>query len=404
MAETVTPPVAPAPAPTPAPSSPGPVPSIPQPITAETPRSGSAKAKLFEDLRKKVGADPEPAAAEPAPEPAKTKGAKEAADPAKAESGGKKQPSPWRLVDDYKAKVQTLEKELADAKKSSLPEAEVQEVRSRLERAEARAKELEEHIRYVDYSKSQDFQDKYMKPYEKAWERAMSELKELTLGEPGNERAFSPEDMLTLVNMPLGQAREAAKSMFGDFADDVMAQRKEIRRLADEQNMALEEARKNGAEREKQLRDNFTKQQSEMVSFVSDEWKKANEEAINHEKVGQFFKPIDGDEEGNKLLERGYQMVDKALAANPLDPRLNPEQRRSIIRAHSAMRNRAAAFGRLVQQVQKLRAREAELVKELEQFKSTEPTNTQASMPSSTGSMPPNAKDQVFGALRKLAR
>ena len=176
-----------------------------------------------------------------------------------------------------------------------------------------------------------------------------------------------------LVNLPLPEARKAAVEKFGDFADDVMAHRKEIRRLFDEQSAALEEAKTSGAKREAEKREQQTRQWGEMTTEIKTTWAKANEEAAADEKYGSYFKPVDGDEQGNQRLAKGFELADRAFSENPLAPGLDAEKRKAIVQRHAAVRNRCAAFGRLVYQNQQKADEIAALKKELAEYKDTEP-------------------------------
>jgi hypothetical protein len=85
------------------------------------------------------------------------------------------------------------------------------------------------------------------------------------------------------------------------------------------------------------------------------------------EKYPQFFAPIPGDDEGNAILARGFRDADLGFFnANDL-----PDERRVAL--HSAIRNRAAAFGRLVHQLKSKDTKIAELQKELEEIKGSTP-------------------------------
>lgn len=316
----------------------------------------------------------------------------------------KKKLSPWKLVDEHKAARLKAETELAELRKTMVDPVKVKETEERAAKIEARAKELEDHIRFVDYSKSQEYNDKYEKPYQDQWTKAMSELGELTIADPntGQERAIAPTDILELVNMPLKDARARAVEQFGDFADDVMAQRKEIRNLFDAKSKALEEARKSGAERMTKQQQEFQVRQEALGKEIKTTWAQANESAAKDEKFGKFFTQVEGDEEGNTRLKKGFEIADKAFSVSPLDPRLTPEQRAEVVRLHSAIRNRAAAFGRLSYQNEKLVGEVAALKAELDKFKGVQPGagEGQRDRPeAATGS----ARDQVFGALQKLA-
>jgi hypothetical protein len=266
-------------------------------------------------------------------------------------------------------------------------------------------KELADEIRFVNYTKHPEFQEKYQKPYESAWKRAVAELSEISLiDEQTNQaRTASAEDLLALVNLPLGKAREIANKTFGEFADDVMAHRKEIRNLFEQQQQALENERKMGSEREKQRHEQMSQAQAQVQTLIKQTWEKENAEILKHEKFGQFFAPVEGDEEGNARLQKGYALVDKAFAANPLDPKLTPEQRIEAVRLHAAVRNRAAAFSRLTGRLTKLEAEKAALQKELDQYKSSTPPAGGQPSSGQPSASPASARDAIFSALRAKA-
>jgi len=313
--------------------------------------------------------------------------------------------SPWKLVDQYKTRVSELEKEVADFKTNGMAKDQASQLNERLTKAEARAKELEDEIIYVNYSKSKEFTEQYQKPYDTAWQRAMADLKELTIEDPATQqrRPVQVEDFLSLVNMPLGQARELADQLFGKFADDVMAHRKEVRQLWDAQSAKLEEAKKNGAERERQRMQTYQAQTTEIAKSVVSMWQKENQALLTSSEWGKYFQPIEGDAEGNGRLSKGFDLVDRGFGQNPNDPRLSPEERLKVIKLHAAIRNRAAAFGRLRAQNDSQAKEISALKKELDALKSSEPPTTggnrQQAQPGSR-----SARDDVFAALHKLAR
>jgi len=332
-----------------------------------------------------------------------------AADPSKpgdtAKSSDKKV-SPWKLVDEHKAARLKAETELAELRKLVPNEVEAKKNQERLAQIEKRNQELEEHIKFVDYTKSSEFVDKYQKPYEQQWQKSMSELSEINITDiaTGEERPVKPSDLLELVNAPLGKAREIANEKFGDFADDVMAHRKEIRGLYEKQAAALEEARKGGEERSRITSDQQREFQQKLTKAVSDEWSKANQEFVNHEKVGQFFKPVEGNDAINASLEKGFAFVDEAFKQNPMDPKLTSEQRAKIIRAHAAVRNRAAAFGRLVIELNAERAARKADREQLDQYKASTPGGVAAPVAPSSAQASSSKRQQMADALMKIAR
>lgn len=422
MADNVTIIDTPPPAPPPAPTKSIQVSAMPEPATPLTPpKPGSAKSKMFEELRKKAGdgtkapgsmpekkaAAPETKPEAPVPDPELEAGKEVAAPevkPGEKPPEGKTKANPWELHKQAEAKAKKLEQELSEVRKQIVPEAERKTYEQKLSEIQKRNQELEDEIRYVNFEKSAEFKQKYDAPYQEAWKRAMAEVSEITIDDPAaGIRAVTTQDILTLVNLPLGEARKLANELYGDFADDVMAHRKEIRHLFENRSQALEEAKKSGEERDKQRTEQWQKYQREAQGQIKKIWDAANQKATSHEKFGKFFTPIEGDEEGNQRLAKGFELVDRAFSENPMDPKLTPEQRESVVKRHAVVRNRAAAFGRNILTIQKLEAKLAELEKELKEYKGSEPT-TEAGQKSPSGEGHTSARQSVFDALRKRAK
>lgn len=401
--------------------------SVETPATPEKP--SSAKERMFQQLRAKAKnqtppskpdetapptpapgtppGDPKPpGSAPPDPGVPDPKGAP-AADPAAAPTApeDREKANPWKLVDRYKGRAAELEKQLADAKTNALAEAQRKEYLDQIETLSKRRDELENEIRFVDYSKSAEFQTKFQKPYEEAWKRAATELTEIVYTDPETResRAASADDLMQLINLPLAQAREIADAVFGKFSGDVMAHRKELRALFQAQSEALKEARENGATRAKQKAEMAQKHSQEVGDFVAKVWKEANAAAQSDPKHGKWFTPAEGDDEGNSRLTRGFQMVDRAFSENPADPNLTPEQRTEMVKRHAAVRNRAAAFGRVRYQYEQAQAKIAELTKELEAYKKSTPS-TGGGTPTAASTAPKSTREDVFAKLRAIAK
>ena len=406
---------------------------------ADPAKPGSARAKMFENLKKisEKGDAREAQRAAPTtasatktnenPVDKKTGAASGAADGDKGrgaadDRGGKALPAtapagngttedpkkgkvnPWKLVDEYKAKVAKLEADHVEVSKRAIPEDQWKKTNETLAQRESRLKELEEEIRYVNYSKSEEFKTKYQQPYEKQWQRTMAELGELTVETAdGGIRPLAANDILDLVNAPLGKAHEMAVERFGDLWPEVMAHRKEIRKLFDEQLSALDEARKSGADREKSITEQSQRQYAETSTQIRETWSKANEEVTVDPKYGSYFTPVDGDQEGNLRLAKGFELADRAFSENPLAPGLTTEQRQGIVRRHAAVRNRAAAFGRLTYQNQQSKTRIADLEKQLAEYKGSEPA-AGGSLPTKNGGEKVSGMQRIREGLQKIAK
>lgn len=359
---------------------------------------------------------PEPEETPEAPEqeqPTETPEQSEQETPPKPAEAPKKEKklSPWRLLDDAKKVINEwkLKAEAASAElekiRSGAPAEPPKEFTERLTKAETRAKELEEHLRYLDYQKHPEFIEKYQKPYEAAWKRAMTELGEVGVTDPatGQVRAATADDMMKLVTLPLGAAIQQAKEMFGEYAPYAIDHRNKIKELFDTQQNALKDAKEGGAKREQEMRQKEEAQRTEAAKAIQQTWESENRAISNDSQIGHYFTPVEGDQEGNTALVKGYQLVDKAFAENPQDPNITPEERTARIKRHVALRNRAAAFGRLRRWHEKDQATIAELKKELEQYKSSEPGSTTTTKPAKEPSQPADHWQGLTARLRQKA-
>lgn len=385
----------------------------------DPPKPGSAKDRLMQNLQKRAkvsSTDSRPANTETAPgappspgtptEAAPDAPIQAAASPKPAETPPKeeKEKNPWRVVDKWKARATELESELVKIKSSPLGEAARQAYEEKISTIQKRADELENEIRFVNYEKSAEFQSKYEEPYKKKWAVAAKELSEITVKNvDGTERAATVNDLAEIVNLPLGRARAIADEVFGSFADDIMAYRKEILGLLDAKNTALEDARKNSIQRDKEREEQFKRTNGELSKSIKETWDKVNDEFQKDEKYGQFFRPVEGDQEGNTRLAKGFELVDRAFSENPNNPQLSVEERAKIVRRHAAVRNRAASWGRLHANYQKAVTELEAVRKELEQYKGTVPTTggrQTTAAPATHG----KASDAMFERLRKMAK
>ena len=407
------------------------------PRNAPQPKPGSAKSKMIDALRAK--ADPNYKPAEPpapkeekkadvpdkpdeteedpaAPPPDKKEvadpGEDDAppADPAVAPAAKKDKPNPWKLMEEHKAARAAAEAKLLETEKRAIPEEKWKEKEAALEKSNKRLAELEQEIRHVKYEKSDEFVEKYQKPYFAAWDRAMSELGEIVVqdtnleGDPvGDPRQLTTKDILELVEMPIGKAAEVARQKFGDLlAPEVMAHRMAIKKLNNDQVAALENEKKNGAEREKMESAKSQKAREEIEGIIKTNFVKANEELSVDPKHSAYFKPRDGDEQGNQRLAKGYEMANRAFSENPTADGLTAEQRASIVRRHVAVRNRAAAYGRLVYDLGQRDVKIAEMQKIIDEYKGSEPNRDGSKK--ATQPVQRSAKTSMFEELRKLAK
>lgn len=268
------------------------------------------------------------------------------------------------------AEIARLNGELRVAKESPRTDPEKPALLGKLETAEARVKALEEKLRFVDFQQSDEFVNKFQKPLDDAWQKAASDIQELVVElEDGQQRGATVHDLVALSQMKLHDARQYANKMFGEGADDVMAHLRTLRNLSDAHRKALDEAKVNSEA-------HFKKQSEESLQArqkAATLWKDENSAWAT--RYPKFFAPTDGDTEGNALLTKGYQMVDRGFSGKGQkgpngEAPLTDEER---VKLHAEIRNKAAAFPRLALQFKRARARIAELEKALKEFEDSEP-------------------------------
>ena len=321
--------------------------------------------------------------------------------------------NPWKERDEWRNKAVVAEAEVQRLKSSVMPENDRTALTERVTKAEARAAELENAIRFKDYEQSSEFIEKFHQPYIKSFQQAMSELGELQVTDPstGQQRPVTGEDFARLANMGLKDAKAAATEMFGDFADTAMEHRSQIRRVAAERAQALEDAKNNSALREQQTREQRQRLNSELAGFTKTTFQKVNGAILADKEVGEFFnprvpneglQPTPEEKEWNDRLAKGFDQVDRGWAQNPMNPNLSPDQRANIIATHAAIRNRSAAFGPMRWQIGQLRSKIKALETEISQYRQSTPT-AGGSVPASAGGKPVSAREGLYRALEESA-
>lgn len=270
----------------------------------------------------------------------------------------------WRNDNEPKlAQLQTLEAKVKELETGNPPE--VKALQERLKAAESRRDELEAEMAHVDYSKSAEFQEKFVKPYHQAWADALSDLKEMEVELPdGKTRQATEDDLVELANLPLSKARSRANELFGDSADDMMAHRREILRLSKAQADALEESRTKAVER-KQITETQRKEMAENAAKAFTESKQEYEK-----RWPKMFAPKEGDAEGNALLEKGRALANRLFAPTE---ETRPKTPAEAIRLHAIMWQKIANHDRLARWLKNANARIKELETSLAEYETSDP-------------------------------
>lgn len=294
--------------------------------------------------------------------------------------GDPKKESPWRLLKTVQAQNANLVREIT-ALKASDNAGVLEATTKKLEAAESRLKELESEMRYVDYSKSAEFAEKYKKPLDAAWAAAAADLSELTItGEDGVGRKATLNDLVALANMPLGEASKVARDLFGDVATEVMAHRRKIIELDRQGREALETARKDSESRNSERSESSNRIRSETRQLFT-------QAIVEEESKRPFLQEKEGDAPWNKKLAESKSFVEEAFTLNPHDPKLSTAERKEVIRKHAALRNRAIGFSMRGIEINRLNARIKGLEAELSAFQGSRPPTTTGTKPNGDGTI-----------------
>lgn len=282
-------------------------------------------------------------------------------------------------IQEYESNAPAVPKEFAD----------------KMAAVEKRNSELEQHMRFVDYSKSKEYQEQFWNPYVKQWQTSLRELKGLQMRLPQKDevtgeakyREITEQDIQYLATLDPAVRRQEVKQLFPDDAQEVMRHINEISRLFDASQDALSHARTNAESYSKQQ----ALQQQQWQQQHASLWKSTNEAFA--QKYPERFAPTDGDTEGNQWLDRGKALADLVFAPQDLTPEaiaLLPKAFREVVQAdrpfgdrertmlYSIIRNKAMNHDRLEYRMHKLQAENAELKKSLEEYEKSTPDNVPA--------------------------
>jgi hypothetical protein len=260
------------------------------------------------------------------------------------------------------AEITKLKTELKAAQEAPRNDPEKKLLVEKFEASEKKRQALEQELRVVAYQKSEEFIEKYDKPWNEAWEQASTELSELMIeSEDGSSRVATVKDLQALLHLPPVDARKFAKAAFGEAADEVMAHYRKLKDLAAKHTKAIKDSEANAETYHKEREAKTVAERQRTVTL----WQDANK--VWPEKFPSFFAPKEGDEQGNALLAKGYELADRAFSGNG---NLTPEER---VKLHAEVRNKAAAFPRVALDLKRARARIKELEASLAQFEDSEP-------------------------------
>lgn len=254
-------------------------------------------------------------------------------------------------IGEYEAKIKALESKPVETKADT----------ALIEKYEKEIQSREQRIRELDYSKSQDFQDKFIKPLAKTYKSAVEEVMQLTVTDGETNRAATQADFDTLRTLPLAQRRATARTMFGQDADLVLGHIREIEKIQRDGNEAIENEKVNGETRRKEEAIKSEREQGEYANLL-----KTFHDEITSE-FADIFKPADGDKEAAEALQAGFDFVDAALNGSK---GMTMKERAAY---NAVLRAKAAAFPVQKLKLDKVTAERDSLLEELKKFRESDP-------------------------------
>ena len=284
-----------------------------------------------------------------------------------------------KAYEGLKAKHRQLEQdmlarnaELEAIKSKPADDSEKKALQERLAEREKRLADMESEMRFRHYESSQEYKERYEQPFIDAFQTGRQKAASLKIVERKNEETgetISAARQATATDFDRiamiaddDAATELAHEMFGNKAPLILYHRERVQELNNAKVKAVEDYRKQGSEREKQFTEQSRQQREKMVGMFN----QMTSQAV--EKFPELFKPVEGDDKGNELLKKGFDLVDAIFKADV--SQIPPDK---LVAMHAAIRNRAAGFGRLLHQKRGLEARVAELEKELAEYQGSEP-------------------------------
>ena len=372
-------PVAPA-APTPAPA---PAPEVAPVAAAPTAPAEAPKPKV-EDLFNLDRFTPKKD--EPAPA-AKTEQAKP--EPTSIKQFREQYEMTKKERDDFAAKVSELERAKSEGTRKEVEEA-TKALKAEMDSIRKNAEELDTEVRYLNYTRSTEYKQKYESPLREAWQTALGDIEGIRVtDEDGTERDANHQDIMVLLNVPVAKAAIIAQETFGPAAPEIMAHRRRLIELTQARDKSIAEWKEKGAQREVEKSKQVETRQSRSRELFESQF-------ADYEKThAQLFGKEEGDEDGNRLLDESDRLIKIALKGEGVDADMGYDDKVDLItKAQAQVALRARAYGRERLRVIRLQQKVAELEKKVGKVRSSEPGQGEGTS-TATRVAPRNAEDGI---------
>ena len=291
--------------------------------------------------------------------------------------------------DDFAAKVSELERARSEGTRKEVEEA-TKSLKAEMDSIRKNAEELDTEVRYLNYTRSGEYKQKYETPLREAWQTALGDIDGIRVTDAdGTERDASHHDIMAILNVPVAKAAIIAQETFGPAAPEIMAHRRRLLELTQSRDKSIAEWKEKGAQREVERSKQVEGRQSRSRELFESQFS-------DYEKSHpQLFGREDGDDDGNKLLDESDRLIRIALKGEGVDADMGYEDKVDLItKAQAQVALRARAYGRERLRVIRLQQKVAELEKKVGKVRSSEPGQGEGTS-TATRIAPKSAEDAI---------
>jgi hypothetical protein len=369
-------PVASAPAPTPAAAAPEP--TAPAPVPAATPAKPAADDEDIALLK------PKPAAttpAKPAAVAAPAKPAATATEPTSLKEFRQVYENTKKERDEIAAERDRLRTEAAEARKAGEKEAETR-IRAEMDVLSKEKQELDSRIRFLDYSKSPEFEAKHEKPLKDAWRSALEDLQGAKIvNDDGTETDANYGHVQALMRMSPIEAAKTATKWFGAAGPEIMRHRNAILTLQKEKAQAIDHWKAKGEELTQQ-------RQRETAEFNGNLQTMFTEERDSFPtNYPDLFAHDPKNPEETTLFQKNRALTELAARGKGIPEGTDERQRAELmVKAQARMVARAEAFGFTRLRLNKALDEIETLKKKVAEFEGSVPGEGKTVPPAASGS------------------
>ena len=288
-----------------------------------------------------------------------------------------KAPQKWhKIYEDHKAKttgtIRSLEEKVRalESKRVEAPgdAAKIEAYEKQIEEIRKEALTTKQRLAEVDFTKSDEYKEKFTDRAERIWTKAVQLVKQLKVTDAeGNQRPAVAADFDAIRTAPEQLRSFKAKELFGDDIDP-----NAITKYADAIDQVREEADLAVARHSKTIEQTTIQKAAEArkgQESYQTQYQSALKAIQDNPEYGTWFKPDENDPEATKLLQDGFDEIEKVTAELPNLPVDAQAAYAAVFRA------RAAAMPRLLVAHNRIKA-EFETVKaELAKLRGKDPGN-----------------------------